>query len=390
MGEESRVPALSRRVPGATAWPTPVTRAKPPALPESLLQRMRAASDAADAITMPIPVISAPRRPAQAPAEHQSATALPVPADQLDQGPAGGRAAPAGRRYRGTAALVSALVLIAAGSLAFLLSRHFAAPAARAGLRASADAPGGQAATRDLAAAWVAGQVSRAAVVSCDQVMCQALEARGIDAGNLIELGQGAASPLRSDVIVATAAVRAQFGSRLSSVYAPAVIASFGSADLRIDIRAIAPHGAAAYSAALSADLLARQASGAELLRSQRISVSVTARRQLAAGQVDSRLLITIAGLAALHPVRVVAFGDSAPGPGAGGPLRSASLADGGAVPGTSGSAYARSMLAFLHAQGAPYLPAHARTERLASGRTVLRIEFAAPSPLGLLNPHAP
>jgi hypothetical protein len=346
MGEESRVPALSRRVPGATAWPTPVTRAKPPALPESLLQRMRAASDAADAITMPIPVISAPRRPAQAPAEHQSATALPVPADQLDQGPAGGRAAPAGRRYRGTAALVSALVLIAAGSLAFLLSRHFAAPAARAGLRASADAPGGQAATRDLAAAWVAGQVSRAAVVSCDH--------------------------------------------RLSSVYAPAVIASFGSADLRIDIRAIAPHGAAAYSAALSADLLARQASGAELLRSQRISVSVTARRQLAAGQVDSRLLITIAGLAALHPVRVVAFGDSAPGPGAGGPLRSASLADGGAVPGTSGSAYARSMLAFLHAQGAPYLPAHARTERLASGRTVLRIEFAAPSPLGLLNPHAP
>jgi hypothetical protein len=235
-----------------------------------------------------------------------------------------------------------------------------------------------------------AGQVSRAAVVSCDQLMCQALEAHGIPVGDLLELGKGAASPLRPDVMIATAEVRGQFGSRISSVLAPAVIASFGSGRLRIDIRAIAPHGAAAYAAALSADLLARKTSGAELLRSERIFVSAAARRQLSAGQVDSRLLITIAGMAALHPVRIVAFGDPAPGAGAGSPLRSADLADADAAPGAGSSAYVRSMLAFLHAQHAPYLPAHTGAVRRASGQTVLRIEFAAPGPPGLLNPPAP
>ena len=179
---------------------------------------------------------------------------------------------------------------------------------------------------------------------------------------------------------------RSQFGGRVSSVYASAVIASFGYGRLRIDIRAIAPHGAAAYAAALSADLQARRASGAEILRSNRILTSAAASRQLSAGQVDSRLLITIAGLAARHPVRIVAFGDSAPGAGPGSPFRSADLADATAADGAS-PGYVRSMLAFLHAQRAPYLAAHAGTARLADGRTVLRIEFAAPSPLGLLSP---
>jgi hypothetical protein len=45
-------------------------------------------------------------------------------------------------------------------------------------------------------------------------------------------------------------------------------------------------------------------------------------------------------------------------------------------------------MLAVLRAQRDPYLAAHARTVRLASGAYVLRIEFAAPSPVGLLGLH--
>ena len=39
--------------------------------------------------------------------------------------------------------------------------------------------------------------------------------------------------------------------------------------------------------------------------------------------------------------------------------------------------------LAMIRAQNPPYLPAHAA----AAGRTVLSVEFAAPSPLGLLSP---
>ena len=48
MGEDGRVPPLSRRVPGATdrERPKPVPRVPPRRLPDSLLQRMQAAIDA--------------------------------------------------------------------------------------------------------------------------------------------------------------------------------------------------------------------------------------------------------------------------------------------------------------------------------------------------------
>jgi hypothetical protein len=39
----------------------------------------------------------------------------------------------------------------------------------------------------------------------------------------------------------------------------------------------------------------------------------------------------------------------------------------------------------FLLAQQAPFRPADVTTVRLASGQTVLHVEFTAPSPLGLL-----
>ena len=41
--------------------------------------------------------------------------------------------------------------------------------------------------------------------------------------------------------------------------------------------------------------------------------------------------------------------------------------------------------LAMVRAQNSPYLPAHAAIVRLDTGQTALSIEFAAPSPLGLL-----
>ena len=46
-------------------------------------------------------------------------------------------------------------------------------------------------------------------------------------------------------------------------------------------------------------------------------------------------------------------------------------------------AAFLRSMAAFL-GEGAPYRPLRVETVRLAGGQTVLRIGFAAPSPLGL------
>jgi hypothetical protein len=288
-----------------------------------------------------------------------------------------------GRRRGTTSGVILVVVLLCAGSLGFLLSRHAAPAATASGHRISA---GGEIAIRNRAAAWVAGQVSRSAIVSCDPVMCQALEARGVSAASLLELGPGKADPLRSSIIVATAAVRGLIGPRLSSAYAPAAIASFGSGSRQISVRVIAPTGAAAYISALRADMLARIASGTQLLDNRRIIVSATARGQLAHGQADSRLLVVIAGLAARWPVSVAAFGDLAPGASPGIPLRSADLALAGAGP----AAHLRAMVAFLRAQRDPYLAAHIQTVRRAGGRNVLRIEFAAPSPPGLLGPHTP
>jgi hypothetical protein len=293
-----------------------------------------------------------------------------------------------GGRHRGaTSGVILVVVLICAGSLGFLLSRHAAPAATASGHRISA---GGEIAIRNRAAAWVAGQVSRSAIVSCDPVMCQALEARGVSAASLLQLGPGEADPLRSSIIVATAAVRGLIGPRLSSAYAPAAIASFGSGSRQISVRVVAPRGAAAYISALRADMLARKASGTQLLDNRRIIMSATARRQLAHGQADSRLLVVIAGLAARWPVSVAAFGDLAPGASPGIPLRSAHLALAGATASGGPAAHLRAMVAFLRAQRDPYLAAHIQTVRRAGGPNVLRLEFAAPSPPGLLGPHTP
>ena len=83
------------------------------------------------------------------------------------------------------------------------------------------------------------------------------------------------------------------FGSRLATVYAPQTLASFGSGAARIDVRVIAPDGAAAYRTALAADLRARRAAGLQLLADPRVSAQASARSQLAAGRVDERLLMT-------------------------------------------------------------------------------------------------
>jgi hypothetical protein len=305
-------------------------------------------------------------------------------AEALTRPPKPAPAKTPGRRRRGITSGVIVVVALCAGSLGLLLTRHAAT------VNGHPISASDEVAIRNRAAAWVAGQVSRSAIVSCDPVMCQALQARGVPAASLAELGPGKADPLRSNIVVATAAVRSMIGSRLSSTDAPAAIASFGSGSGQISIRVVAPRGAAAYFSALNTDIVARKASGTQLLDNRQIILPAAAGRQLAHGQVDSRLLVVIAGLAAQRPVSIVAFGDLAPGASPGIPLRSADLAPAAATAGPNPAAQIRWMAAFLRAQRNPYLAAHTQTVRLAGGRNVLRIEYAAPSPPGLLGPHAP
>ena len=140
---------------------------------------------------------------------------------------------------------------------------------------------------RAQAATWAASQISGGAIMACDPAMCAVLAQHGIAGGNLLMLRPGSADPLGSDVVLATAAVRDMFGARLESVYAPELLASFGTGPARIDIRAIEPDGSAAYRDAIAADLRARLQAGSELLRDPLIAYG--AGRPRPAGDRSSR-----------------------------------------------------------------------------------------------------
>jgi hypothetical protein len=289
--------------------------------------------------------------------------------------------------WRVTAAIVVALVVFAGGGLTVALLRAPGSQHAARGRSATHPVAGlapvqAAAAARKQAATWVAAQVSHGAVVSCDPGMCAALQTRGFPAGDLLTLGPSTSDPLGSAVIVATAAVRSQFGNRLAGVYAPTVIARFGSGPAQVDVRAYAAGGAAAYLAALRADQQSRSSVGRQLLHNSRVTATAAAARQLAAGEVDARLLSTLATLSGQGPVSIVAFGDSGPGADPGVPLRLAELAS----PPRAKSGYLQSTLALLRAQQAPYLASSLTMARLADGQEIVRFEFAAPSPLGLLS----
>ncbi len=293
-----------------------------------------------------------------------------------------------GTRRRGPAAaaigiicLVIALIVVLASGVLTSAGRSRAAGRTGSG-SGSSGVVAAVAASRQQAASWIAAQVSSAAIVACDPVMCAAIQARGFPPANLETLGPSSNDPLGSNIVVATPAVRGQFGSRLSQVYAPVIIASFGSGAASIDIRVTAAGGAAAYLGALRADVASRQQIGSELVHNSRLAAAPAARAELAAGQVDSRLLMTLAALTAAKPVEVRAFGDSGPGASPGVPLRSATLAVVGT--GTSGRSYLQWLLAFLDQQRAPYKAASMRVLPAAGG-TVVQIEFSAPTVPGLL-----
>jgi hypothetical protein len=252
------------------------------------------------------------------------------------------------------------------------------------GLTADRTAASTAAADRAAAASWVARQVGSTSVVACDAAMCAALQQRGLPAADLLVLGPGGpADPLASNVVIATQPVRSEFGTELAQVYAPLVLASFGTGAAAIQVRAIAPDGAAAYRAALRSDEGSRIRMGQELIRNPRLVLPPPAQLQLARGAVDDRLLAILATLADLRSLRVVAFGDAGPGAGAGAPLREVIVTAPTAGPGSAG--WASPVVSFLTAQQPPYRPASAQLVHLAGGLLAVQIEYQAPGPLGLL-----
>ena len=123
-----------------------------------------------------------------------------------------------------------------------------------------------------------------------------------------------------------------------------------------MDIRVIAAPGAAAYLSALRADQQSRKAAGRQLSDNKRVAITAVARRQMLAGQVDSRLLTTLAALAAIHPLSVVAFGDSGPGVAPGVPLRAVELATTSQTVNADRPLTVQGMLALVNLQQPPFV----------------------------------
>jgi hypothetical protein len=284
------------------------------------------------------------------------------------------------------AALVLALAVIAVITLQFTdVFARTAAPAARARSTGSpaGRTPGRQppspspaAVAQAQAAAWIAGQVNVGAIIACDPAMCAALQAQGVTAGRLMPLRAAAADPHGATVTVTSSSANSQ----LASTYAPAVIAIFGSGNARIAVRATEPGGPAGYESALRADLAARKSAGAQLLKNSRIRFTPQDAAQLRAGAVDSRLLTTLAALASRYAFRVAAFGDTSPGVQV--LFRDVTITPEG-IRDAAGSLAA--VMAMVNEQQPPYLPAEATIIHTPAGQAALRIEFASPSPLGLL-----
>jgi hypothetical protein len=286
------------------------------------------------------------------------------------------------RRWQVVAAVaVAAVVTVAALTFSgvFAGTAAPAAPARAAGTPSPAKAvthpavaPASLAQT--AAATWVADQLSSNAIIACDPALCAVLQAQGVSAGRLMPLKPGSPDPDGATVVVTSASADGPLAG-----YAPAMIASFGSGRARIDVRAAEPGGATAYDAALRADLAARMSAGSQLLRNNRIHFTAQDAAQLRAGQVDTRLLATLAALSSQYSFTVTAFGDASPGAAA--LYREVSITTGG----KKGTAELASALALVQAQVPPYLPAHAAIVHQATAPATLGIEFAAPSPMGLL-----
>jgi hypothetical protein len=281
-------------------------------------------------------------------------------------------------RHPRLALILTVCVVVAAAAVVSIVqvggtsSRTASAPRPHAVPPAWARGPAGTARTQ--AATWVAGQLNSAETVGCDPLMCAALRAHGVAASRLLPVTPGTAwlGAAGADVVVASASAAGRQG-------APVLLASFGTGAGQVEVRTAPPGGSVAYQRAVAADLTARRGAGTQLLHSQRIQVDGLAAGQLQTGQVDTRLLIMLAMLASQHPWRVAGFSADSPGlPLTEAPFRQVVITGPDAGDLTAS-------LALVRAQRAPYQPAQAAIVRLPGGQLALRIDFAAPGPLGLL-----
>ncbi len=296
-------------------------------------------------------------------------------------------------KVRAASLLAVVLVAVAAGAITAVtaLSRSHAAAAHQpraaprqpaltpAQARARALAGARAAANGRAAATWIAAQVSHQEVIGCDPAVCAAILAAGYDSGRDVVLQPGVLLPSSGSVVVATPAVRAQYGLELASA-APAVIAAFGTGPQAVQVRLVTAGGQATYAESASSAVTARRAAGRKLLAISRVRAHASARADLTAGLVDPRLLTVLQRLAARYPLDIDRFADAGPLADSSMPFRLAEIV--GLTSRRAGhrASELASVEKLLLQQPAGYRAALTVARQL-SGRYSLKIQFPAPSP---------
>jgi len=324
----------------------------------------------------------APPGPAMVPEPRQGSNGGPISARPAAGEPQAAQRGGDRRRWRWAAAVVVPVLLAAGVVVAVNLAGNSAPTAQPPGHRPGTNPPSSNvAAVRNRAVTWIVHQVSRAAFVACDAQVCNELVSRKFPAANLLPIGPQSNDPLGANLVVSTAAVRAQLRNRLASVWAPAIIAAFGTGNARIEIRLEFPGGATSYRDLQGTYASARKLRDAQLLTNRSIKLSAEAKAQLRSGNIDPRLPELLAIMVHYHPLQIVDFGDRSPGGGPASLLRSMDLATADPPAHLTPSAYINGMRSFIEAQRTKYHPSLSLVT-LPGGQTGLRIWYGAPSPL--------
>ncbi len=245
---------------------------------------------------------------------------------------------------------------------------------------------------RKAAAIWARRWISPSAIIACDPLMCHVLQGAGVPAAQVIPLAPTAEDPENGAVVIATAVVRSQMGANLESVFAPVVLASFGTGTAEVSVRVVAGDGPT-YRHQLKADWRARKLAGASLLRNSEISATKAAAAQIKAGNVDSRLLILLPGLVQFcGPIRVLGFAGWGPGHSPGVPQLAAFItprippSDGSLRSGQGNAAMAEAATkieTFLKAQWTALKADSYSEHTTASGRIIVQLDVTDPPQFG-------
>jgi hypothetical protein len=259
--------------------------------------------------------------------------------------------------------------------------------------------------SQEAAGAWVMANVGPTASLLAPASVAKALTKDGFDAGRVIPYTDGPSGSTGSvtnpqwnccNVLFVSSpegdsSVRDGLPVALRPAYDQSrALASFTSDGRTTELRQVLNGSRAEITASLHSEHTVLVNAGKEVLASKKLHLSAAATQMVKAGQVDSRVLLAIVGLAGRHEVSVLDFPIGDAETAVDGLAREVRIDKLDGKPLEAGNAAVSDADAFLNMQVDPYKPATMQlSDPDGSGRLLLDIRYAAPGPLGLITPRS-